>query len=128
MARSRSSKNASGSTGIESGGSEAREPLAVYGSAKRGTRQERLELRIDADSKSLIEEAAALEGRSTSAFMLSVSLSHARRVVEAHRITTVTGQDWSVVQGMLENPPAPTTGLRKAAAAYRKRIVRSDGL
>lgn len=127
MARARKGTEGSERKAEVTEASVAREPLAAYGPIARITRQDRLEIRIDADSKRLIEEASALEGQTMSAFMLSVSLTHARQVVEASRITALSVQDWSVVQNMLVNPPPPTTELKKAARAYKKRIVRSDG-
>ncbi len=50
------------------------------------TRGERLEARITADQKALIQRAAELEGRSVTDYVVSSVQDAARRTVEAHDV------------------------------------------
>jgi len=51
------------------------------------TRGERLEARITAEQKTLIQRAAELEGRSVTDYVIASVQEAARRTVEAHQTT-----------------------------------------
>ena len=60
-------------------------------------RSERLEARVTAEQKSLIEHAAALEGRSVTDFVLASVQEAARRTIEAHEQLELSVRDRQAV-------------------------------
>ncbi len=83
-------------------------------------RSERLEARITRDLKALFEQAAKLQGRSLSDFVVQAVSEAANRVVEEHRLLRLTTQEQSVFVNALLNPPPPGSKLKAAFRQYRK--------
>jgi len=94
-------------------------------SAERGSsRSARLEARITQSQKTLIERAAAYEGRTVSDFVVSKLASAAEAVIQEHEIIRLNrAQSRAFVEALL-NPPAPNAALRKAARRHQ-RVVES---
>lgn len=87
-------------------------------------RSARLEARISAPQKALIERAAAYEGRTVSDFVVSTVASAAEAIVHEHEIIRLNrAQSLAFVEALL-NPPAPNAALRKAARRH-DRLVES---
>ena len=59
-------------------------PKAASKPTSGRTRAERLETRVTAEQKTLIERAAALQGRSVTDFVLTSVQDAARRAIEEH--------------------------------------------
>lgn len=78
-------------------------------------KDERLELRLPADQKTAIAEAAELLGLSTGSFLLMHGLAAARRVLETTKPITVTRADYE--RFLREDEPAPEAPA--LAAAFR---------
>mgnify|MGYP000011752907 CR=1 FL=1 len=87
-------------------------------------RTERLEARITQAQKSLFKQAAALEGRTLSDFIVQAASEAALRTVQAHRVISITSQEQRVFVESLLNPPEPGPRLRAAAHRYRKLMDR----
>ncbi len=81
----------------------------------------RLEARVTAEQKSLIERAAALQGRSVTDFVLTSVQDAARRAIEEHRILTLSVRDSEVFMEALLNPPPVNDRLRDTIRLYRER-------
>jgi len=80
-------------------------PNAAAAKAKR-SRSERLEARVTAEQKGLIEHAAALQGRSVTDFVLTSVQDAARRAIEEHQRFDLSVKDSrAFVQALLD--PAP---------------------
>jgi uncharacterized protein (DUF1778 family) len=94
---------------------------ASKGSASSRVRGERLETRVTAEQKRLIERAAALQGRTVTDFVLSSVQDAARRAIEEHQILDLSLRDsQAFVQALLE--PAPVNDrLRDTIRRYRQR-------
>ena len=58
---------------------------AASKSARGRTRAQRLETRVTAEQKTLIEHAAALQGRTVTDFVLTSVQDAARRAIEEHQ-------------------------------------------
>lgn len=84
------------------------------------TKQERLQIRLDAQVKSILQRAAGHRRKTLSQFVLSTALEEAERVIRENEVVTLSGTDWNVFYEALTNPPAPNAALRKAYARYRK--------
>lgn len=84
------------------------------------TRAERLEARVTAEQKRLIEQAAALQGRSVTDFVLSSVQEAAKRTIEEHQRLELSLRDSQAFVEALLNPPAPNERLRETVARYRQ--------
>ncbi|MFH0730991.1 MAG: DUF1778 domain-containing protein [Pseudomonadota bacterium] len=83
-------------------------------------RTERLEARITQAQKDLFKQAADLEGRTLSDFLIQAASDAALRTVQAHLVISLTTQEQKAFVAALLNPPAPGPRLRSAARRYRK--------
>jgi len=79
----------------------------------------RLEARVSPELKAIWQEAAALEGRSLTDFVVASVQAAAYAVLERHQ-KLVLGQEESrtFVQALL-NPPEPNAALSQAASRYQ---------
>jgi len=83
--------------------------VALARSARR--KEERLELRLEADRRQLLDKAAAASGMSTSAFVLSHATEAAQQVL-ADRTTFVLPADrWDAFVQLLDRDAQPVDGL-----------------
>lgn len=83
-------------------------------------RTERLEARITRGQKALLEQAAELQGKTLSGFIVQAASEMAMRVVQECQTITLTAQEQAIFVEALLNPPAPGPRLRSAARRYRK--------
>jgi uncharacterized protein (DUF1778 family) len=88
----------------------------------RRERTERLEARITQAQKTLFKQAAELEGRTLSDFIVQAASEAARRTVQAHQVISFTAQEQKIFVESLLNPPEPGPRLRTAERKYRKLI------
>lgn len=91
------------------------------------TRAERLEARVTAEQKRRIEQAAALQGRSVTDFVLSSVQEAARRAIEEHQRLELSLRDSQAFVEALLNPPAPNDRLRETVARYRRTMAADFG-
>jgi uncharacterized protein (DUF1778 family) len=84
------------------------------------SKQDRLQLRLDARSKHILQRAANFRRKSLSQFVLSTALEEAEKVVREETVVTLSEADWKVFYDALVTPPAPNAALRKAYRKYRK--------
>ena len=83
------------------------------------TRDARLEARVSAAQKSLLQQASALSGRTLSEFVVASAQDEARRVIADHESIRLSREEQlAFVQDLLQ-PPAPNARLKRAAKAYR---------
>ncbi len=90
------------------------------GSAK----ESRLEARITADQKALIQRAANLTGRSVTDFVVTTVQEKAIRTVREYETMTLSARDSEAFVSALLNPPAPGARLRKAAQNYKRHVAK----
>ena len=83
-------------------------------------KHERLQIRLDAHAKDVLQRAAGYRRKALSQFVLGTALEEAERVIQEHEVVTLSGADWQAFYDALTNPPAPNAALRKAYARYRK--------
>jgi uncharacterized protein (DUF1778 family) len=91
--------------------------------ANSPTRNARLEARITAEQKELIERAAAYEGRSVSDFVVATVQQAAKDVVQEHELLRLNKSQSRTFVETLLNPPEPNEALQQAAAEYRRDVV-----
>ena len=82
-------------------------------------RGERLEARITADQKALIQRAAELEGRSVTDYVVSSVQDAAKRTVEAHEVIVLSATESRAFVDALLRPPPVNSRLRDSVRRYR---------
>jgi uncharacterized protein (DUF1778 family) len=83
-------------------------------------RGERLETRVTADQKSLIEHAAAIQGRTVTDFVLTSVQEAARRAIEEHQRLDLSIRDSQAFAEALINPQPVNERLRDTVRRYRQ--------
>ena len=83
-------------------------------------RGERLEARITAAQKDLIERAAALQGRSVTDFVLASVQDAALRAIEEHQRFDLSIRDSEAFVQALASPPPINDRLRETVRRYRE--------
>jgi uncharacterized protein (DUF1778 family) len=84
-------------------------------------RGERLETRVTAEQKNLIERAAALQGRTVTDFVLTSVQDAARRAIEEHNQLALSVRDSEAFVDALLNPKLVNDRLRDTVRRYRER-------
>lgn len=83
----------------------------------------RLDIRLNPDTKELIQEAAMLRNQTVTQFVVSTLAESAGRVVAEHARAALSDLDRDLFLQLLDNAPAPNRALRKAAKTYRKHLA-----
>jgi uncharacterized protein (DUF1778 family) len=84
------------------------------------SRAERLEVRLPADVKAVIQHAADLSGRSLSDFVVSSALDAAEETIRRHEVIVLSARDSITFVEALLNPPEPNDALRRAFRRHRE--------
>ena len=82
-------------------------------------RDERIDLRVPADLKSLIARAAAYCGMSLSAFLVSIAADRAKQVLAEHEVLTLSPKDWQAFLAGLDEETRERPRLAAAVRRYR---------
>ena len=85
-------------------------------------RLERLEARLPAEAKAIIQHAADLSGRSLSDFVVSSALEAAEESIRNHEIIVLSARDSIAFVEALLNPREPNEALREAFRLHRELI------
>lgn len=85
------------------------------------TRDARLEARVPAAQKRLLQQAAALSGRTLSEFVVASAQEAARRVIAEHESILLSREEQARFVAALLDPPKPNARLKRAAKAYLQR-------
>ena len=88
---------------------------------RQRTRAERLEARVTAEQKGLIERAAALQGRTVTDFVLASVQDAARRAIEDHQRLALSVRDTEAFVNALLNPVPLNDRLQDTVRRYRER-------
>ncbi len=92
---------------------------AASKSARGRSRTQRLEARVTAEQKMLIERAAALQGRTVTDFVLTSVQDAARRAIEDYRQLELSVRDSEAFVEALLNPKPVNERLRDTVRRYR---------
>lgn len=79
-------------------------------------REERLAVRLTATQKRVVEQAAAVQGRSVSDFSVQALTERAEEVLTDRRLFTATDRQWASFTAALDAPAQPNPGLARLAA------------
>jgi uncharacterized protein (DUF1778 family) len=100
--------------------------MARDNASRKRSSEDRMDFRLSRVHKALIEKAAAYSGESLTGFAVATLVSEARRIVREHETVALSGRDRDRFLALLDNPPAPSGALRRAARRHRDLVVRSD--
>jgi uncharacterized protein (DUF1778 family) len=95
-------------------------PKAAAKPGRGRARAQRLEARVTAEQKTLIERAAALQGRTVTDFVLTSVQDAARRAIEEHRQLQLSVRDSQAFVEALLNPKPVNDRLRETVRRYRE--------
>ncbi|MBX9847370.1 MAG: DUF1778 domain-containing protein [Xanthobacteraceae bacterium] len=88
--------------------------------ARGRARAQRLEARVTAEQKGLIEHAAALQGRTVTDFVLTSVQDAARRAIEQHQQLELSVRDSRAFVDVLLHPKPVSDRLRETVRRYRE--------
>jgi len=83
-------------------------------------KDDRLQVRLNAEAKTMLQRAANYRHKTVSQFVLTTALAEAEKVIRENEAVALSATDWKVFYDALSNPPAPNATLRKAFAKYQK--------
>lgn len=95
--------------------------------ATQDTKTERVQVRLDADAKSMLKRAAALANTSVSAFVVSSALDAAGRLIQERERLVLSNKDWDLFSKAILDPPEPNDAMREAFALHERLITRTAG-
>jgi len=84
-------------------------------------RDERIDLRISAEQKTLLARAASYAGVSLSNFLVSAAADRAKELVAERENVILTARDWKRFLAALDKAAGPRPKLEAAARRYRGR-------
>jgi uncharacterized protein (DUF1778 family) len=93
-------------------------PVSSSKQALRELKKERIELRVAASAKELIQHAMAVSGLTAG----DLAYEGARRVLDEHQRMILTGADRDAFLDAVVNPPEPTPKLVNALRRHRQII------
>ena len=82
------------------------------------TTLDRVDIRLPANAKQLLLQAAEVSGNTLSSLVLNAALDKAREILESHRHITLNAEEWQRFTATLEHPPEPNEALQSAWKAY----------
>ena len=86
------------------------------------TQSERINLRLSGTAKRQIEQAAAVEGKTVSGFIVSSALEKAENAVRRNEAMALSREDAMRFFDALANPPPPNDRLRAALEEHWRRV------
>lgn len=96
---------------------QARDPRARV--RKTARKSERLETRVTPEQKELVQQAAALQGRSLTDFVSASVQQAAEQTIREHTVITLSARDSRAVMEALLNPEPAGPWLRQAVERYK---------
>lgn len=82
-------------------------------------RSERINIRLAHGTKQKIEQAAALDHRSVTSFIIASAISSADEILKRNEQITLSDEDWDIFYNALINPPKPNEALKKAFIEHK---------
>lgn len=86
-------------------------------------KNDRIEIRLTADQKRTIEQAATISGRSVTDFSVTLLLEEASEVIRQDRELRMSTQAWDLFNEILDRPAKPIAEL---ADLFRRPSVFTD--
>lgn len=84
-------------------------------------KDERVDLRISSDMKTLLARAAAYSGMSLSGFLVASAAQQAKTLIADHESLTLTPRDWNAFLNALDETDKPRPKLAAAIQRHQAR-------
>ena len=84
------------------------------------TKEKRIYVRFDAETKDLVARAAQYADETVSSFIRRVAAETARKVIKENEILHLSEKDSIAFLDALDNPPPPNEALEKAVGRYHR--------
>lgn len=98
--------------------------MAISKAQESQAKNARLDLRMTADQKALIEQAAAVKGSSITSFVVNAAQREAQQVLRERQTMRLTKQDSEAFVRALLEAPRPVPRLKEAAKRYKSAMGR----
>jgi uncharacterized protein (DUF1778 family) len=85
-------------------------------------KSERLSLRLDAESKKKIEQAATVIQSSVNSFIVSTVLEKADKIIQQHEEMILSSRDRDIFLEAILNPPPANEALSKAFSQHSSEV------
>ncbi len=85
----------------------------------------RVDIRMSAENKALLEQAAAVMGQPLTSFILSSTIDRALDILDRQVITKLSARDMHRLYEILCDRKKPNAALRRAAERYKARYMTS---
>lgn len=79
---------------------------------------ERFDIRLPANAKQLLLQAAEISGNTLTSLVLNAALDKARDILQNHQHFILNAEEWRQFSATLENPPEPNDTLKAAWRDY----------
>jgi uncharacterized protein (DUF1778 family) len=89
--------------------------------SRRPIQKVRLDFRLRADHKALIEQAAAVQGQTVTDFGIANLVKAAHETIQQATLTQLSARDRDVFLQMLDTDTEPNAALKAAAERYKAR-------
>ena len=86
-------------------------------------KDERINVRLKSDKKSLIERAASLEGKTVSNFIVASAVDHAEKTVHEYEIMRLNRKESEAFFNALSSPVLFNKKLSTALKSHDKRVA-----
>ena len=86
------------------------------------TKDERINIRLEASAKATLERAAQLEARSVNSFIVASALQVAQKTIHDHEVMELTEADARSFLDALDNVTA-NDRLKAAMAEHKRRVI-----
>jgi uncharacterized protein (DUF1778 family) len=79
---------------------------------------ERFDIRLPANAKQLLMQAADISGNTLTGLVLNAALDKAREILQSHQHFMLNAEEWRRFASTLDHPPAPNDTLQAAWRDY----------
>ncbi len=85
------------------------------------SKNQRLDVRVNATSKQLFARGAEISGVTMSTFVLEAATHRAKEIIQEQETLTLNDRARDAFMDALAKPPSPNEALRRAAKQFRKK-------
>ncbi len=89
-------------------------------------KSDRISIRLEPEIKVRIEQAAAMDHRSLTSFIIASAAAMAEQILKRGDQMALSEQDWNTFYNALVHPPKANATLKKAFASYNSMNIASD--
>ncbi len=90
------------------------------------SKTERISIRLEPAIKQRIEQAASIDHRSITSFIIASAAEMAEKILNKSEQLILSDQDWNTFFNALVKPHEPNKALRKAFEEYSNLNIKSD--